>query len=349
MGSNKEHIPSLDGLRAVSILIVFISHCGLENIVPGGLGVTIFFFISGFLITTLLRLEWTNSGAISLRKFYLRRIFRIWPPFYIVLFAGLALTQMHVIPGHFSWAGVMAQVCHFTNYNIILLESPTVSGTGVYWSLAIEEHFYLLFPMLYILLNKRAIPVRRQTFFLMTICGLILIWRCILVMAFHSTIGRTYYASDTRFDNILFGCILAISANPVLDKPIISDRLLLRIGVPCGIGLLLLTLLVRGDVFRETLRYSLQSIALVPIFIAAVRCPKHLLFRWLNWRWMCFLGVISYSLYLVHQTVIITVKDHSLLHPAIRGWVAFAIAVGIASLLHFVVERPFAKLRKRFR
>ena len=84
--SNKFHIPSLDGLRAVAICIVFLSHAGLSKIIPGGLGVTIFFFLSGYLITTLLRLEHIKTGKIDLKKFYIRRMLRIWPNFYLVLF-----------------------------------------------------------------------------------------------------------------------------------------------------------------------------------------------------------------------------------------------------------------------
>ena len=77
------YIPSLDGIRAIAFLFVFIAHAGLDKIVPGGFGVTIFFFLSGYLITSILRLEASRTHKISLRKFYLRRAFRILPPMYI--------------------------------------------------------------------------------------------------------------------------------------------------------------------------------------------------------------------------------------------------------------------------
>lgn len=93
------HIPSLDGLRAVAILLVFVAHAGLDHIVPGGFGVTIFFFLSGYLITTLLRREFDRFGSIDLWQFYLRRVLRIWPAFYLVLLCGAALTLLHVLPG----------------------------------------------------------------------------------------------------------------------------------------------------------------------------------------------------------------------------------------------------------
>ena len=285
MATHKEHIPSLDGLRAVSILLVFVSHCKLEKLVPGGLGVTLFFFLSGFLITTLLRQEFENRGRISLRNFYLRRIFRIWPPFYLVLLASTALTLLGVLSGHVSWAGLASQLLHFANYNLIWLHNDIPVGTGVYWSLAIEEHFYLLFPMLYILLCSRGVSVRRQATILAAICGAILVWRCLLVFGMHVPNPRTYYASDTRFDNILYGCLLAIAANPVMDRPLISDVWMKYLFLPAGFALLLATLLFRNEAFRETLRYTLQGIAMSPILIAAIRFPEWALFRWLNYRW----------------------------------------------------------------
>src|SRR6478735_7378950 len=89
------HIPSLDGLRAASFMVVFLSHAGLADYgIPGGFGVTVFFFLSGYLITTLLRLEHMNSGAVSLRDFYLRRVLRILPPFYAVLLLAIGLTAL---------------------------------------------------------------------------------------------------------------------------------------------------------------------------------------------------------------------------------------------------------------
>src|ERR1700744_3779762 len=85
-------IPSLDGIRAVSVLIVVLSHAGLGQVIPGGFGVTIFFFLSGFLITTLLLAEYEETGRIDIPKFYLRRVFRLMPPLIISLLIAYGLT-----------------------------------------------------------------------------------------------------------------------------------------------------------------------------------------------------------------------------------------------------------------
>src|SRR5665213_2686933 len=102
-------IPSLDGIRAISFLLVFIAHAGLDKWVPGGFGVTVFFFLSGFLITTLMRQEYLTSGDVNLRHFYLRRVLRIWPPFYIVLAVTAIATEVDFKP-------FLAQILHVTNY-----------------------------------------------------------------------------------------------------------------------------------------------------------------------------------------------------------------------------------------
>jgi peptidoglycan/LPS O-acetylase OafA/YrhL len=93
------HIPSLDGLRAASFLLVFAAHAGLKDIIPGAFGVTVFFFLSGYLITTLMRGEVSRTGRVSLTSFYLRRALRILPPFYIVLVAATLLAGLGFVAG----------------------------------------------------------------------------------------------------------------------------------------------------------------------------------------------------------------------------------------------------------
>jgi peptidoglycan/LPS O-acetylase OafA/YrhL len=160
------HVPSLDGLRAVSFLIVFAAHAGAE-LVPGGFGVTVFFFLSGYLITTLLRLEGEKTGRHSLRHFYFRRLLRIWPPFYIVLLGAVALRQSGFLRADTALEAhaVASQLLHFSNYWIATHGWGGVAvGTGVYWSLAVEEHFYVAFPALFILLDRRGLTGKQKAF-----------------------------------------------------------------------------------------------------------------------------------------------------------------------------------------
>src|SRR5215472_13951682 len=115
------YIPSLDGIRACSVMVVFAAHAGLRGLIPGDFGVTVFFFLSGYLITTLLRMEYEQSGSISFRAFYLRRVLRIFPPFYLALMVATVVWLLGAFrygPG-FSLDGLLAQALFLTNYYVI--------------------------------------------------------------------------------------------------------------------------------------------------------------------------------------------------------------------------------------
>jgi peptidoglycan/LPS O-acetylase OafA/YrhL len=344
------HIPSLDGLRAISFFIVFFAHTGISALppVPGGFGVTVFFFLSGYLITTLMRAERESTGTVSIRHFYLRRVLRILPPFYLILMVATVLTALRVLPGDLQLRPLLAQVLHVSNYWFIFEGSDGIpAGTVPYWSLAVEEHFYLAFPLLYLALS-RYLSTRAQARTLWALCALVCVWRCVLVFGFGVTEDRTYMASDTRFDSILFGSALALGMNPVLDRPAGPDRLWKWLLLPAGLALLLVTFLYREAWFRETLRYTLQGIALTPIFVTAIRFPRWLPLRFLNARPVAFIGLLSYTLYLGHQAVMMGLQYwFPSLEPVGRAALAFAIAFACSLLIYRFVEKPCAELRKR--
>ncbi|MDB6003790.1 MAG: hypothetical protein JWR15_777 [Prosthecobacter sp.] len=354
------HIPSLDGLRAVAILIVFLSHAGLSHVVPGLFGVTVFFFLSGYLITTLLRVECERHGRASLRQFFLRRALRILPPFYLTLAVIAMLTFSGVLTGGFHGEALMAQAFFAANYWEIGggVQPP---GTEVLWSLAVEEHFYLLFPFFYLGM-RRVLPDRRHQFaLLLTLCAAVLAWRMLLVhplsvidlqTAHHP---RTAHATDTRLDGLFFGCALAVWGNPALDGTRISRHQWLWLLLPCCLALLLATFVIRSVSFRETWRYSLQGLALMPLFIVAIRHGDALPLHCLNWRWVSQFGVLSYAFYLTHSLLLEMVElwlpvpegfSHLKL-MLLRGTVAFALTLAVSWMMHAWVEKPFLRLRRR--
>jgi peptidoglycan/LPS O-acetylase OafA/YrhL len=340
------HIPSLDGIRALAFSLVFVAHAGLDRIVPGGFGVTVFFFLSGYLITTLLRVEYDKHATISLRQFYLRRAFRILPPFYLVLGLAVVAAAIGLIAGGFRTIAVTAQMLHFANYWSVAHGGDGMpAGTGVYWSLAVEEHFYLVFPCLYLVL--RHLERRRQAVVLWSLCAAVLAWRCGLV-AMGAATDRTYLASDTRIDSILFGCALAVWGNPMLDGPShISDAWWKRALLPGALALLLVSFVFRDPRFRETFRYSIQGIALYPVFIVAMRFPTWGLFRLLNNRVAAFIGVLSYSLYLVHHVILLGFRSVLVDRPIACAAAALGASIAVAWAIHLLVEKPSARLRKR--
>jgi peptidoglycan/LPS O-acetylase OafA/YrhL len=340
MASKGLNIPSLDGIRALSFLVVFVAHCGLESVVPGGFGVTAFFFLSGYLITTLMRVEYEKSGTVGFRRFYLRRVLRILPPFYLVLVAATVLAMVGLVPvagppgATLQLSPVLAQFLHYTNYwGIWHGFDGVAAGTPVYWSLAVEEHFYLVFPLIYLGLRMTGIGGRRQAWTFLAFCALVLAWRLLLVLGMHVSTDRTYMGSDTRFDSIFFGCALAVGMNPVLDRPVGPDWLWKWVLFPAGLVLLVLSFAYRAPWFRETLRYTLQGIALTPVFVAAV---------------LAAIGVLSYSLYLLHHIVILTVHQHlPRLNAVLQGLLSLAVSIALAKLIYRFVEKPCAEIRKR--
>ncbi|WP_246437978.1 acyltransferase family protein [Prosthecobacter vanneervenii] len=356
------HIPSLDGLRSVAILIVFLSHAGLSHVVPGLFGVTIFFFLSGYLITTLLRMECERTGGVNLRQFFLRRTLRILPPFYLVLFLIALLCASGVLPGGSHIQAFTAQALFAANYWEIHggFQPP---GTEVLWSLAVEEHFYLVFPFFYLGM-RRVLPDRSHQFaLLLTLCAAVLVWRMLLVHQFsaidlHSGSAhhpRTCHGTDTRLDGLLFGCALAVWGNPALDSTRIRRSHWLFVLLPACVALLLASFLIRSVPFRETWRYTVQGLALMPVFICVIRFHDSPLLRFLNWSWVSRLGVFSYAFYLTHSLLLALMEEclpdsmhlSHLQLMMLRGMAAFALSLASSWIIHHGVERPFLRLRRR--
>ncbi|MDE2252089.1 MAG: acyltransferase [Gammaproteobacteria bacterium] len=341
------HIKSLDGIRAVAALMVFIAHAGLEWLVPGGFGVTIFFFLSGFLITTLLHEEYSAHGRIRLGRFYLRRVYRILPPMYIAFALAALLAALAGMLGSVRPMAVLAQLLQLTNYYLIAHgDQQLVPYTGVMWSLSVEEHFYLLYPLLLLLLLPR-LDRRRIALLLYGACALVLLWRCVLVMHLHVGSDYSYMATDARIDSLLFGCALALGWNPALEATSRWSERHWALALAAGIALLLASLLNRDPLFRDTLRYTVQGIALLPVFCCAIRFHHWAVFRWLEWPLVRGLGLISYTFYLVHFTALGLAERLLGSAGVLRALLGLAFAVGFSWLMYLLVERRLAELRRR--
>lgn len=342
------HIPALDGIRAVSIAIVFVAHAGAGSFVPGGFGVTVFFFLSGFLISTLLRREFERHHAISFKNFYIRRALRIFPPFYAALAFAVLTLAAGLLPGKVEWSGVGLLAGHLGNYaQVYWGEAYLPPGTAVYWSLAVEEHYYLTFPFIALWLLKRG--SRTTTVVTLTaIAVAILLWRIYLVAQGAPEV-RTYLATDTRVDSILWGCLLALTLNPVMDTPLATSKAV-EVGVlTASLGVLMFCFVYREPAFRETYRYTLQGIALLPVFYFAVLRSHWPVFRWLDWRPVRYVGTLSYTLYLVHLVVLYSL-EYCLpqVSSVLRGIAGAIISTGMAALSYHYMERPLARLRKKY-
>ena len=349
--ANIKYIPGLDGLRAISVCLVMVSHAGFGHLVPGGLGVTIFFFLSGYLITTLLVDEFERNQSIHIPHFYGRRFLRLFPPLGISLSIAYSLFLFGIIAGGASLWGFLAQVLYCANYYVIFGPGNVPAGTGILWSLAVEEHFYLLYPVCFLLMS-RYFTKRKTIAVLALACVLVLSWRMVLVYRYGVSEFRTYYATDTRIDSIIFGCILAIAKNPVNFSGN-SERLRVRDYLICGLGLgaLLFTLLYRDPRFRESIRYSIQGAALLPMFYYTVSRSRHPLFRWLNLAPLRKLGVYSYSIYLIHYVFLnaLSRAGLDLGNNYLTVVEVAAVSIAYAALLNRYIDRPCARLRHKLR
>jgi peptidoglycan/LPS O-acetylase OafA/YrhL len=355
--SDNAVIPSLDGLRAISISIVLVSHAGYGSAVPGGLGVTIFFFLSGYLITTLLMDERERSGRIDIGKFYLRRVLRLFPPLLVTLVIAYSLAILGLLDGGISWAGVLAQLLYFANYYGLFFDpgNTTAAGTGILWSLAVEEHFYMIYPAVLVGLFALCLSRRRIVLVLAIACLAVLVWRMYLAGLPNFETQRTYYSSDTRVDSIVFGCLLALAANPRAAISETSNPLLQQTSamlLAAAAIVVMMTIVWRDAYFRETFRYSLQGLALMPVFYFAIKCAAHFPFTLLNHPWVAKLGIYSYAIYLIHHIVINVIEKNA-------PWLAtakpllvlmtFVIGTLYAAILDIFVDSYFRRFRKKFR
>ena len=353
------YIPALDGLRAFAVLIVLAAHFGLYHWVPGGFGVTLFFFISGMLITRLLLAEKAATGRIAVGRFYLRRMLRLYPALLVAVAAGTLATV--AAGGDLLWGKVSAALFYGINYyGIVAGWSQGFIGfdpLAVLWSLAIEEQYYIVFPLVALALAGR---LRRFTGWVIAAVVAALVWRVLLLLGGAAS-DRIYMGTDTRIDSILYGCLLSL----LLARP--GDgaaRLLRRLSKPwlqwLALACLLATFLVRNPLFRDSLRYSLQGLALMPLL--ASLCFTDSLPRvtaWLERDTPRRIGRLSYSLYLMHG-VAITLAElvfaSAAREPGMAGVLARAGFVAMVVPMTFAlaaasyrwVETPFGSLRRRF-
>lgn len=341
------YIPGLDGIRAISVLIVLIAHMGLEHIVPGGFGVTVFFFISGFLITRLLIAEHESKDRIGLGQFYIRRFVRLYPA---LLFMIGATTLVYMLIG---WGGPtllegIAAVFYGTNIFQVVTrmggDLPFMPWTHL-WSLAVEEHFYLLFPAFLVLLGGNW---KRVLWGIGAVLMGATLWRTFI---FYGTAlpvqDYTYMMTDTRIDSLAWGCFLTVLMHVLGD----SERLKWLKGwgpIAIAIITLLATFIIRDEAFRYTIRFSLQGAALFTLFFNLFFWGK---VRWamsvLEWKPLAWFGVVSYALYLWHVPII-DICQRILAEGPLTYFIAFFASVGMAAISYYFVEKRFLALRKKF-
>jgi peptidoglycan/LPS O-acetylase OafA/YrhL len=336
---NAHHrIPSLDGIRALSILMVIAWHLNSSDTAPwlaplwridaGNLGVRVFFVISGYLITSLLLVEHARTGTISLRRFYLRRAFRIMPAFYAFLIVMAAASAIGLLDT--STSSVIRAATYTANY----ASGESGWNVGHSWSLAVEEQFYLLWPGLIVLLGLRRSFIGAL--------AMLLIAPFVRTLALSGHWGdNPRYAFEAVADALATGCLLAYWRPALWEWRPYRRLLEMRSMMAWPVVIFALAAMtVRWPYFGALLGVSLVNLAIAVWIDWCLRFPETWVGRILNLRIVAFIGVLSYSLYLWQQPFLR--KGHALPFP-----VSVALIGVLALASYYFVERPMLRMRPK--
>jgi peptidoglycan/LPS O-acetylase OafA/YrhL len=341
--------PSLDGLRAFAVLVVMAHHAYVPFFSGGALGVDVFFVLSGFLITSILLEEWQCDSDISLRNFYVRRVLRLLP----ALLAFLLFIQFYSLAffrGVRFWnteKAIAAVLCYVANWvrAFQLLDLGNLSHT---WSLSIEEQFYLLFPLLLLLLLRAKIKRRRLFAGLLLAIVFLALHRAFLWAAGPVSDQRIYNGSDTRFDELLTGCAAAVG----LDAGMFAHarvRTVLRYAL---LPAILLLGIMTAHPLRSELLYKFGwpaiEVSVASIILWLVIGAQSALHKLLELPAAVWIGRVSYGLYLWHVPMIGRAGGWSRVLGPLTVPVGFALTFSVAAVSYYCLELRFLKMKKRF-
>jgi len=335
---------ALDGLRALAVTAVVVYHLD-DRLLPGGfLGVDVFFVLSGYLVTSLLLAERERSGAIALRDFWKRRARRLWAAAWVVLalvsLAGLwnvwGADRQSTLPGE-----VLAAIAHIENYWMLghggyLQQFAAPSPVRHFWSLAVEEQFYFLWPM--IMVGATALMVRR---------GRKAMWAVLLLLAAASMVNgllvtpeQAYLGLGTRAIALIVGALLAWwwSSTPLAAPERPGLRRVLEVWAALGAVVLIVGLFTLHPYDEVMARGGFLTIAVAAVGIVGLAIVPGRTAGALAWAPLVWIGRRSYGIYLIHWPLIVAMG------PGRPVWVVAAMVVPAtllgAAALHRLVETP---------
>lgn len=332
------HVPSLDGLRGISIILVVAYHTLIINkyvYFNGIFGVQVFFVISGFIITTLLLKEQVKKKKISLFKFYTRRFLKIIPVAYLYLLVIVLLNSYYKF---LALPDILSAVLFIKNTNII--HTHWDAATGHFWSLSVEEQFYIVFPFI----------LKKSVNTYMVIIGMLIVFIPILLNTDGGggNAGLHIFLDFFRYITpILTGALCSV----LVFKKIITKKIYPN-NIMTNLLLLLLSYEIYcGQGFLHVLCYKnfISSALLAALIFNNINYSKDLFFRLLNSKILAGIGVASYSIYVWQQVFLIW-------HPW-QGAFAYSSAVWFNLLAlslvsfcsYYFIERKLAIIKSRFK
>jgi peptidoglycan/LPS O-acetylase OafA/YrhL len=334
-------------------MLVVVSHAGLEKHVPGAAGVTVFLAISGFIITYLVARERVATGGFSAASFYLRRALKIGPPLIAIIIVPTFV--LAALGGDVS-LGVLASQAFFSyNWVAVYAHDPVgvLPGSGVLWSLSVEEQFYIVFALFWIFASRHRYFLRYAAAFGAVAIVASFVSRVLISAAPGNGSIRINYGTDTRMESIGWGVLTAVlyigwqrredwlrRLRAVVTHPL----------VPVVVTLVFVgTLALREPWFRDTVRYTLQSLSacLFILFGLLGRGRTHdAVIRLSRWRPVWLIGLASYSIYLVHQALYFAM-DALLGTTTTAALAPLYIPIGVLGgiVIYRLVEVPFENVR----
>lgn len=344
-----KYTPSLDGLRALAVGIVLMAHAGVPHIRSGAAGVDIFFTLSGFLITSILLAELDRTRTIRLHHFYIRRFLRLLPCLWLTL--GM-VSVVWGITGHFHEV-LLDLVCAGT-YSMNWFRSEGLCGRGPLshtWTLAIEEQYYLLWPLVVTLFLRDRDRRVVQSCCLLVLAIAIVAYRVAVANIF--SLDRIHYGLDTHADPLLLGSALAclLSARPGLILPAMASRVL-------GLVLSPLSLVAIGAIVTmwawgegppaSTFGYPLVGLATAIVLLDCI-AGNHCMIRWaLETRALVWVGRVSYGVYLWHLPIFLMMRS-----SGFDGWrslvvLGIPLTLIVSAISFYGFERYCLLLKERF-
>nr|WP_284048190.1 acyltransferase [Marinobacter sp. ATCH36] len=334
-------LPGLDGFRMIAVMAVVLAHSGVGSyFFSARHGVAGFFVLSGFLITWLLLKEYEKAGTVSLKNFYIRRSLRIFPAYYVFLLVSISWDlfrgndDIHeaILPGLF----------YFMNYHNAL-EGHSSSSLAHLWSLAIEEQFYLIWPVLFLLLMGKC--KQYALGFLLVVSGVVMLWRSFSFSILDFGNSYAYNAFDTRFDNLAIGCALAF----LLEKKrclVIFNSVSRQFWMPLiPLLLLFLSRQVGNSGYVYGPAFTIDALLLAVLLVQLIRLSHSHFWNWLNHPVSVYLGVISYPIYLWHTWGIQAGNKLNFLPE----WMQFAAGILISCVLaaasYHILEKRFLAIK----
>ena len=362
MSNNKsKYLPSIDSLRALAVLAVIIYHVDV-NYLPGGfLGVDLFFVLSGYLISSLIIKEYRKTGSLNLYNFYIRRARRLLPAVYFMITVGLVVmvlfnevllrkSHLDAIFGYIyssNWWYIFHKLDYFDSFGA---QSPFKH----LWSLAIEEQFYMIFPLLFLLVNRKK-KSKDGTYklnknFLYVVLGLILVSLIAHILLFDiNNISRIYFGTDTRAFSLLVGVVGAIlyPMERLHTKVTPQQNMLYSVVSLVSIATLITVMIYTSEYNTLLYRGGFLLVAILGLIVIISSGKQHtLMSRLLSFKPVVFIGKISYSLYLWHFPVLVlTTPVSEIGNPNIIFVILRVILTFILATASYVfVETPIRKL-----